>query len=58
MFPRIFALVAGATFVCTEVELLTPQAEGILVGKDSPIQQIAKLKGKKIAFNKGSDIDA
>jgi sulfonate transport system substrate-binding protein len=54
--PPIFALAAGANFVYTAYELPTPQAEGILVGKDSPIQNLGQLKGKKIAFNKGSDV--
>jgi sulfonate transport system substrate-binding protein len=31
-------------------------AEGILVHQDAPIKTLADLKGKKIAFNKGSDV--
>jgi sulfonate transport system substrate-binding protein len=54
--PPIFALAGGANFVYTAYELPTPQAEGILVGRDSPIQNLGQLKGKKIAFNKGSDV--
>jgi sulfonate transport system substrate-binding protein len=54
--PPIFALAAGAPLVYTAYELPTPDAEGILVPKDSPIRTIADLKGKKIAFNKGSDV--
>jgi sulfonate transport system substrate-binding protein len=54
--PPIFALAAGANFVYTAYELPTPAAEGILVSKDSPIHQIADLKGRKVAFNKGSDV--
>ena len=54
--PPIFALAAGAPLVYTAYELPTPEAEGILVPKDSPIRSIADLKGKKIAFNKGSDV--
>jgi sulfonate transport system substrate-binding protein len=54
--PPIFALAAGARFVYVAYELPTPEAEGILVGKDSPIQKLADLKGKKVAFNKGSDV--
>jgi sulfonate transport system substrate-binding protein len=54
--PPIFALAAGANFVYTAYELPTPEAEGILVSKESPIAQIADLKGKKVAFNKGSDV--
>jgi sulfonate transport system substrate-binding protein len=54
--PPIFALAAGAPLVYTAYELPTPEAEGILVPRDSPIRTIADLKGKKIAFNKGSDV--
>src|SRR5258708_14011928 len=52
----ICALAAGAPLVYTAYELPTPEAEGILVPKDSPIRTVADLKGKKIAFNKGSDV--
>ena len=54
--PPVFALAAGAPLVYTAYELPSPEAEGILVPKDSPIQTIADLKGKKVAFNKGSDV--
>src|SRR5580693_436044 len=54
--PPVFALAAGAPLVYTAYELPTPEAEGILVSKDSPIRTVADLKGKKIAFNKGSDV--
>jgi sulfonate transport system substrate-binding protein len=54
--PPIFALAAGADLVYTAYELPTPEAEGILVSKESPIHAIADLKGKKVAFNKGSDV--
>jgi sulfonate transport system substrate-binding protein len=54
--PPIFALAAGAPLVYTAYELPSPEAEGILVPKDSPIRTIGDLKGRKIAFNKGSDV--
>jgi sulfonate transport system substrate-binding protein len=54
--PPIFALAAGANLVYTAYELPTPEAEGILVSKASPIAKIEDLKGKKVAFNKGSDV--
>ena len=54
--PPVFALAAGAPLVYTAYELPSPEAEGILVPKDSPIRTVADLKGKKIAFNKGSDV--
>jgi sulfonate transport system substrate-binding protein len=55
--PPVFALAGGTDFVYTAYEIPTPQAEGILVPQDSPIHTIADLKGKKIAFNKGSDVN-
>jgi sulfonate transport system substrate-binding protein len=33
-----------------------PKGEAILVPKDSPIQDVAGLKGKKVVFNKGSNV--
>ena len=54
--PPVFALAAGADFVYLAYEQPSPEAEGILVPKDSPIKSIAELKGKRIAFNKGSDV--
>ena len=33
-----------------------PRGEAILVSKDSPIQTVADLKGKKVALNKGSNV--
>src|SRR5207245_6483715 len=33
-----------------------PKGEAILVQKDSPIQSLVDLKGKKIALNKGSNV--
>ncbi len=54
--PPVFAQAAGANFVYSAYEIPTPNAEGLLVQKDSPIKSVAELKGKKIAFNKGSDV--
>lgn len=54
--PPVFAQAAGADFVYTAYEIPTPDAEGLLVPKDSPVKTVADLKGKKIAFNKGSDV--
>ncbi|MDY7579695.1 sulfonate ABC transporter substrate-binding protein [Herbaspirillum sp. RTI4] len=54
--PPVFAQAAGADFVYTAYEIPTPEAEGLLVPKNSPIKSVAELKGKKIAFNKGSDV--
>jgi sulfonate transport system substrate-binding protein len=54
--PPVFAQAAGANFVYVAYEIPTPHAEGILVHRDAPIKTMADLKGKKIAFNKGSDV--
>lgn len=54
--PPIFAQAAGADFVYSAYEIPTPDAEGLLVQKDSPLKSVAELKGKKVAFNKGSDV--
>ncbi|WP_247878113.1 sulfonate ABC transporter substrate-binding protein [Azospirillum sp. TSO22-1] len=54
--PPIFAQAAGAPFVYVGYEPPTPVGEAILVPKDSAIQSIADLKGKKVALNKGSNV--
>ncbi|MFZ1180651.1 MAG: sulfonate ABC transporter substrate-binding protein [Herbaspirillum sp.] len=54
--PPIFAQAAGADFIYSFYEIPSPNAEGLLVPKNSPIKTVAELKGKKIAFNKGSDV--
>ena len=52
--PPIFAQVAGADLVYVGAEPAKPQAEVILVRKDSPLQKIEDLKGRKVALQKGS----
>jgi sulfonate transport system substrate-binding protein len=52
--PPLFAQAAGADLVYIGAEPAKPQAENILVRNDSPLQGVAALKGKKIAFQKGS----
>jgi sulfonate transport system substrate-binding protein len=54
--PPIFAQAADAPLIYIAHEPPAPQGEAILVPKDSPIQGIADLKGKKIALNKGSNV--
>ena len=54
--PPVFAQAAGADFVYTAYEIPTPHAEGVVVAKNSPIKTVADLKGKKVAFNRGSDV--
>ncbi len=54
--PPIFAQAAGAPLVYIAHEPPNPKGEGILVAKDSSIQKVADLKGKKVALNKASNV--
>lgn len=52
--PPLFAQAAGADLVYIGAEPPKPTAETILVRNDSPLRSVADLKGKKVAFQKGS----
>jgi sulfonate transport system substrate-binding protein len=54
--PPIFAQAAGAPLVYVAYEPPAPKGEAILVPKDSKLQSVADLKGKKVALNKGSNV--
>lgn len=54
--PPIFAQAADAPLVYFANEPENPKGEAIIVPKDSPIQSVKDLKGKKIALNKGSNV--
>lgn len=54
--PPIFAQAAGANFIYVGHEEPSQAAEAIIVPKNSPIQSVADLKGKKVALNKGSNV--
>ncbi|MCE4537055.1 sulfonate ABC transporter substrate-binding protein [Pelomonas sp. P7] len=54
--PPIFAQAAGARFVYIGHDPAAPEAEALVVPKDSPIRSLADLKGRKIALNKGSNV--
>ena len=54
--PPVFAQAAGADLLYVAHEPPAPTGEAILVPKDSPIQSVAELKGKKVALNKGSNV--
>ncbi|VVE61819.1 aliphatic sulfonate ABC transporter substrate-binding protein [Pandoraea captiosa] len=54
--PPVFAQAAGADFVYSAYEIPTPLAEGVVVAKQSAIHTVADLRGKRVAFNKGSDV--
>ena len=52
--PPVFAQAAGVDFVYVARLNVGGSDEGLLVRKDSPIQALADLRGKRIAFTKGS----
>ncbi len=52
--PPIFAQAAGASLTYIAGIAPNPAGEAILVPQNSPIKTVADLKGKKIAFQKGS----
>lgn len=54
--PPIFAQAAGAQFVYIGFDPAAPEAEALVVPKDSPIKTVAALRGKKVALNKGSNV--
>ena len=54
--PPVFAQAAGADLLYVAHEPPAPTGEAILVPKDSPIKNVAELKGKKVALNKGSNV--
>ena len=54
--PPIFAQAAGAPLVYAGATVPRPQLEAIIVPNGSLIKTVADLKGKKIAYNKGSNV--
>lgn len=54
--PPIFAQAASPNLVYVANQPPAPEAEAILVAKDSPIKTVAELKGKRVALNKGSNV--
>ncbi|MDG0854278.1 sulfonate ABC transporter substrate-binding protein [Roseateles puraquae] len=54
--PPIFAQAAGARFVYIGFDPAAPEAEALVVPKDSVVKTVADLKGKKVALNKGSNV--
>lgn len=55
--PPIFAQAAGAPLVYVGATVPRPALEAVLVPKDSPIRSVADLKGKRVAYNKGSNVN-
>ncbi len=54
--PPIFAQAAGAPLVYAGATVPRPALEAVIVPKDSPIRSVKDLKGKRVAYNKGSNV--
>ncbi|AFT86163.1 sulfonate ABC transporter substrate-binding protein [Paraburkholderia phenoliruptrix] len=54
--PPIFAQAGRVDFVYIGSEPPAPRGEAIVVPQNSPIRTVAQLRGKKVAFNKGSNV--
>lgn len=52
--PPVFAQAGGTPLVYVAAVRGNPESQGILVPANSPIKTVADLKGKKVAYNKGS----
>jgi sulfonate transport system substrate-binding protein len=52
--PPIFAQAAGANIVYAGHEAPSPKNNAILVPRDSPIKTVADLRGKQVAYARGS----
>jgi sulfonate transport system substrate-binding protein len=54
--PPIFAQAAGAPLVYVAATAPRPKLEALIVPKDSPLRTVADLKGKRVVYNKGSNV--
>jgi sulfonate transport system substrate-binding protein len=54
--PPIFAQAGGVDFVYVGNEPAAPAAEAIVIPKQSTIRNVADLRGKKVALNRGSNV--
>ncbi|HUC19504.1 MAG TPA: aliphatic sulfonate ABC transporter substrate-binding protein [Acetobacteraceae bacterium] len=54
--PPIFAQAGGTPIVYLANAPASPHTEAILVRPDSKIEKVADLRGRKVAFNKGSNV--
>ena len=54
--PPIFAQAAGAPLVYVAATAPLVGSEAVILPKGSAVQKIADLKGKKVAYNKGSNV--
>jgi sulfonate transport system substrate-binding protein len=54
--PPVLAQAAHVPFVYVAVDPPSPRSEALLVPGDSPIHELAQLRGKKIALHRGSNV--
>lgn len=54
--PPIFAQAAGAPLIYAGATVPRPQLEAVIVPQGSAIRSVADLKGKRVAYNKGSNV--
>jgi sulfonate transport system substrate-binding protein len=54
--PPIFAQAANSNLVYIANQPAAPLAEALIVPKDSPVQSVQDLKGKRVVLNKGSNV--
>jgi len=54
--PPIFAQAANSNLIYVANQPAAPKAEALIVQKDSKIQSIQDLKGKRVVLNKGSNV--
>jgi sulfonate transport system substrate-binding protein len=54
--PPVFGQAASSALVYLATEPPAPRSEAILVKADAPIHTLQDLKGKVVAFNKGSNV--
>ncbi|MBN3855793.1 sulfonate ABC transporter substrate-binding protein [Paraburkholderia sp. Ac-20340] len=54
--PPIFAQAAGAPLAYVAATPPRPRSEAVLVPRNSTLRDVADLKGKRVAFNRGSNV--
>ncbi|WP_322045486.1 sulfonate ABC transporter substrate-binding protein [Paraburkholderia sp. J67] len=55
--PPIFAQAAGAPLAYVAATPPRPQSEAVIVPRNSALREVADLKGKRIAFTRGSNVN-
>jgi sulfonate transport system substrate-binding protein len=54
--PPVFAQAGGVPFLYVALDPPAPQAEAIVVRKDSALYTLADLRGRRVALNRGSNV--